>query len=516
MATTKYGSTWTGTYSGAANRYFRAYCTYTTSETDTTFTLSVSALGIQKTSGGQCEMVSGASKTAKLTASGASVKSGSPISKSSTALISWETGSQYKSLGSGSIVFNKTDAAQTATLTLYADKSGGDKSTAWGGKSTGTFTITIPAITRTISFDANNGSGAPSAVKGKHGSTITLPTLKPTRTGYDFLGWATSSSATSANYQSGGSYVISSDTTLYAVWHASFVAPKIEQLKAYRTDSASSAVASATGTYGYVSFAYTPPQQANSVAISVRFSTDSANKTISSPTTSGTKSAWGTNTISGSSSATIVVTVSGKTYTGASFSVSAQTYISPELSVWDAYIGGTVASFAIGGQANEGTSRFDCYLPPTFFTMAGEIKMWAGNTIPDGWLLCNGSEISKKTYPKLYAAIGDLWGTPNSSSNFKLPNLNGKVPVGYNSSDTDFATVGKSGGEKTHTLTVNEIPSHRHQQYGPYSTGSGSSGAYTQANNRTTTRVNTDYAGGSGAHNNMQPYAVIKYIICAI
>ena len=366
MATTKYGSTWTGTYSGAANRYFRAYCTYTTSETDTTFTLSVSALGIQKTSGGQCEMVSGASKTAKLTASGASVKSGSPISKSSTALISWETGSQYKSLGSGSIVFNKTETAQTATLTLYADKSGGDTSTAWGGKSTGTFTITIPAITRTISFDANEGSGAPSAVKGKHGSTITLPTLKPTRTGYDFLGWATSSSATSAEYLSGGSYVVSGDITLYAIWHVSFVAPKIEQLKAYRTESASSNVASATGTYGYVSFAYTAPVEAQSVAIAVRFSTDTANKTISSPTTSGTKSAWGNSQINGTSSATITVTVSGKTYTGTDFSISAQTYISPEVNVWDAYIDGEIASFAIGGQASETESRHDVNIPAYF------------------------------------------------------------------------------------------------------------------------------------------------------
>ena len=170
--------------------------------------------------------------------------------------------------------------------------------------------------------------------------------------------------------------------------------------------------------------------------------------------------------------------------------------------------GGTGATTAAAARTNLGVAGYE--------EMAGEIKMWAGNKIPDGWLLCDGSEISKTKYPKLYAAIGNLWGTPNSSSNFKLPNLNGKVPVGYNSSDTDFATVGKSGGEKTHTLTVDEIPSHRHQQYGPYSTGSGSSGAYTQANNRSTTRVKTDYKGGGGAHNNLQPYAVVKYIIRAI
>ena len=52
--------------------------------------------------------------------------------------------------------------------------------------------------------------------------------------------------------------------------------------------------------------------------------------------------------------------------------------------------------------------NFDCYMKPRFFTMAGEIKMWAGDAIPDGWLLCDGSEVSKTDYPKLYKAIGDL------------------------------------------------------------------------------------------------------------
>ena len=63
--------------------------------------------------------------------------------------------------------------------------------------------------------------------------------------------------------------------------------------------------------------------------------------------------------------------------------------------------------------------------------MAGEIKMWAGNTIPNGWLLCDGSEVSKTDYPKLYEAIRNSWGVPNSSSNFKLPDFTGRVPVGY-------------------------------------------------------------------------------------
>lgn len=148
--------------------------------------------------------------------------------------------------------------------------------------------------------------------------------------------------------------------------------------------------------------------------------------------------------------------------------------------------------------------------------VSGEIKAIAGNAIPDGWLLCDGSELSKTTYPKLYAAIGDLWGVPNSSSNFKLPNLNGKVPVGYDSSDTDFDTVGKTGGKKTHTLTINEMPAHTHSRnyYSSDWCANGTKSGYHGSG--TGTQTNTGSTGGGAAHNNLQPYAVIKYIICAI
>ena len=176
---------------------------------------------------------------------------------------------------------------------------------------------------------------------------------------------------------------------------------------------------------------------------------------------------------------------------------------------------GTVASC---DESEHPNGLLTCGMDAIFTSMAGEIKMWAGNTLPKGWLLCDGSEVSKAKYPKLYEAIGDLWGTPASSSNFMLPKLNGKVPVGYNSSDTDFATVGKTGGEKTHKLTTTEMPSHRHGA-GLYIVadrfGSGSrdaAGTYSGYGSA----INTGYTGGGGAHNNMQPYAVIKYIICAI
>lgn len=179
---------------------------------------------------------------------------------------------------------------------------------------------------------------------------------------------------------------------------------------------------------------------------------------------------------------------------------------------------------------------------PTFYGMAGEIKMWAGDTIPNGWLLCDGSEISKTDYPNLYAAIGDLWGTPNSSSNFKLPNLTGRVPVGYNSADTDttetFGKVGATGGARGawyHTHTIGSSGAHHHATQGRTEGSGTGANIFESYNGASKTRsVNVPRTGDNGAHThspgssgssgnklaadkaNMPPYAVVKYIICAI
>lgn len=70
----------------------------------------------------------------------------------------------------------------------------------------------------TIVYNANGGSGAPGSQTKTHGTTLTLSSTVPTKTGYRFLGWSTSSSATSATYQAGGSYTVNAGATLYAVW----------------------------------------------------------------------------------------------------------------------------------------------------------------------------------------------------------------------------------------------------------------------------------------------------------
>lgn len=149
----------------------------------------------------------------------------------------------------------------------------------------------------------------------------------------------------------------------------------------------------------------------------------------------------------------------------------------------------------------------------------GSVKIWMSNTIPNGYLLCNGQAVSKTTYADLYAVIGSTFGETDTT--FNVPDLRGKVPVGYNSSESEFNALGKTGGEKTHTLTTNEMPSHNHLN----TSASMFASADVSGTNRLAASsgggANYDIrntfisAGGGQAHNNLQPYNTVNYIIKA-
>lgn len=79
------------------------------------------------------------------------------------------------------------------------------------------------ANTYKITYNANGGSGAPSAQTKTYGKELTLSSTEPKRTGYTFLGWSTSSAATKATYSAGGSYTANSAATLYAVWSQNYL-----------------------------------------------------------------------------------------------------------------------------------------------------------------------------------------------------------------------------------------------------------------------------------------------------
>ena len=150
-------------------------------------------------------------------------------------------------------------------------------------------------------------------------------------------------------------------------------------------------------------------------------------------------------------------------------------------------------------------------------TPVGSISLFAGTTAPNGWLICNGSAVSRITYANLFSVIGTTYGTGDGSTTFNIPDLQGRVPVGYKSSDTSFDTLGETGGEKTHTLTIDEMPSHNHSVNTIYpfvNGGNRTAVANSNSNNVTGTAgdvvLNT---GGGQAHNNLQPYIVMNYII---
>lgn len=172
----------------------------------------------------------------------------------------------------------------------------------------------------------------------------------------------------------------------------------------------------------------------------------------------------------------------------------------------------------------------------------GSGNEYYGDTAPAGYLFCDGSAVSRTTYAALFVVLGTKFGTGDGSTTFNLPDRRKRVGVGLDSTDTDFAALGNTGGEKTHQLTIPEMPAHAHNatawtdSQGTHNhnivthiTGASSSGPYIAggSNNNYTSSQLSDSAGahghnvgvslantgGDGAHNNMPPYLVVNYII---
>lgn len=140
---------------------------------------------------------------------------------------------------------------------------------------------------------------------------------------------------------------------------------------------------------------------------------------------------------------------------------------------------------------------------------SGTVTDYAGTTAPTGWLLCDGSAVSRSTYSALFTAISTTYGAGDGSTTFNVPDVRGRVSVGAGAgSGLTSRTLGSSSGSETHALTGSESPSHTHS---PVSFGSGDYTAYASG---TRAPVNaTTYTANGAAHNNMQPFLVLNKII---
>lgn len=156
--------------------------------------------------------------------------------------------------------------------------------------------------------------------------------------------------------------------------------------------------------------------------------------------------------------------------------------------------------------------------------MVGEIMLYAGDYVPDGFLACDGAAISRESFPDLFDVIGETYGAGDGTTTFNLPDLRGRAVIGDGEGTGLTPRVtGDSGGEESHTLTVGELAEHYHAEQRGGQALIDAAGADTSENFLSRENAsfegngeNTMSAGLSEPHNNMQPFLTLRYCIAYI
>ena len=158
----------------------------------------------------------------------------------------------------------------------------------------------------------------------------------------------------------------------------------------------------------------------------------------------------------------------------------------------------------------------------------GTVLPIATESVPEGWMLCDGREISIEEYQGLYDLIGTTYGAGDSAfwaqvfypaTTFNIPDLRGRTIIGSDDMGgmesglltNHDGSLGEVGGAERHQLSLEEIPAHSHEYSGGYigSDGTGNNGVVQSGGQS----VETSSVGGDQPHNNMQPYMALNYMI---
>lgn len=165
-------------------------------------------------------------------------------------------------------------------------------------------------------------------------------------------------------------------------------------------------------------------------------------------------------------------------------------------------------------------------LLPELLIPVGAVLSYGSSNAPRGWLSCGGQAVSREEYADLFSVVGTTYGVGNGSTTFNLPNLLGRVVVGQGSgAGLTSRAMGATGGVEAHALNVGEMPSHTHTSNavggtvglikadGSNTADSTDSSAVEPNIYAAPVALSIDNAGSGNAHNNMQPFAVLNYII---
>ena len=436
-----------------------------------------------------------------------------------------------------------------------------------GGDFTANLNTTLYAVwladTFDVIFDANGGTGAPAKQTKTYDVTLTLSSTIPTRTNYNFLGWSASENATTASYQAGGSYVANSEITLYAVWKLAYTSPRITGLSVTRCSSNGTVIDD--GTYFKIAFSWATDKTITSIVVKWKTSsvTTWSSSTIAASGTSGTvSSVLGEGAVSTEFSYDIILVVSDEVGSSTvTRSIPSLAYIVDflaggkgmaigkpatrsgvfevglkQLDMFGSLVGNGLAAYSGGGDVgidpdttleslavtNNNTPIGDfMYIGTMFYNTKSETANRVQIAIP--------YRTSGNTYRRFY--YDGSWSEWINTALDSYPVNSFYIGYSHTSPAELFGgtwtriterflyaapttgTIGATAGEKTHTLTVSEMPAHTHvagyKRYDVYGSGTLDAVFWSSNADGINGSYNTSSVGSGVEHNNMPPYVYV-------